>query len=71
MSMVRGRIGRDEALENIVRKTRRYARRQRTWFRRTEADVTRDVRELDVSAILVGWRDHEVQFGQGREDDDR
>lgn len=44
LGWVKGRIGRDEALEHLVRNTRRYAKRQETWFRnrhpgRTEISI--------------------------------
>jgi tRNA dimethylallyltransferase len=67
IALVRGRIGREEALENIVRKTRRYAKRQRTWFRRTEAVYRGDSRAIDRSEIVSGWREHAAQRGDGRE----
>ena len=37
-AVARGELSRDEALAAIVTATRRYARRQRTWFRRHEAE---------------------------------
>ena len=52
---VLGRISRQEAEERIVKATRGFARRQRTWFRR-EADARRvkPVEALDVILALVG-----------------
>ena len=47
IALVHGHIGREEALENIVRKTRRYARRQKTWFKRADADFRGDGRGMD------------------------
>jgi tRNA dimethylallyltransferase len=41
---VRGEIGRDEAIELWKRRTRNYAKRQETWFRREK-----DVQWIDVS----------------------
>ena len=65
IALARGRIDRGEALENIVRKTRRYARRQKTWFKRTDAEHRGDARELDLREIAGGWRDHAVKHGNG------
>ena len=35
-SYIEGKITLDEAVENLKRETRRYAKRQLTWFRRNE-----------------------------------
>ncbi len=56
--MVAGRLARDSALARIVIDTRRYAKRQRTWFRHQlpEADVTRvDSRARDLPARAEQW----------------
>lgn len=45
--LVRGEVGREEALDRIARETWRYARRQRTWFRNQlpEGTLRLDARE--------------------------
>ena len=52
MSALRGEITMDEAIALIQQQSRRYAKRQRTWFRRNEAIhwILRD--EMDDEAIL-------------------
>ncbi|MHB8106529.1 MAG: tRNA (adenosine(37)-N6)-dimethylallyltransferase MiaA [Candidatus Cryosericum sp.] len=46
---IRGEIGRDEAIELWKRRTRNYAKRQETWFKREK-----DVRWIDVSNRTAG-----------------
>ena len=59
---IRGEVSLEEAMEEIRRGTRRYARRQLTWFRNQLAesavriDAT-DPIELQVEAALEAWRD--------------
>ena len=49
---IRGRLSYDEALRTLKRDTRRYAKRQMTWFkpdseiRWTEPDQTEDIRRF-------------------------
>jgi tRNA dimethylallyltransferase len=56
--LVRGRLGRDAALERVVINSRQYAKRQRTWFRHqlAGADVTLlDPTASDAVARAVAW----------------
>lgn len=56
--LVAGRLPRDSALARVVTDTRRYAKRQRTWFRHQlpEADVMRlDPRAPDLLARAERW----------------
>ncbi len=56
-----GIISRDEAVENLKRATRRYAKRQLTWFKRNEAinwiyaDGTQDISK-EALKIIEKWR---------------
>ena len=52
LSALRGEMSMDEAIALIQQQSRRYAKRQRTWFRRNEAIhwILRD--EMDDEAIL-------------------
>ena len=55
-----GRCSRDEAVELIKRNTRRYAKRQLTWFRR-ERQVTwiqKEVYDYDEDRILKAMLSH-------------
>jgi tRNA A37 N6-isopentenylltransferase MiaA len=57
---LRGEVGMDEALENIRKATRQYARRQLTWFRnQLPADTIRidALQPLDrqADAVLAAW----------------
>ena len=57
-AMTRGEIERRTAIERIVIDTRRYAKRQRTWFRHQLAgeDVTRiDPRDPHLDELLHTW----------------
>lgn len=59
-----GEISLDEALEEMERNTRRYARRQRTWFRNQLPEGTEGVVRVDgtapvaaqLRAVLEAWR---------------
>jgi tRNA dimethylallyltransferase len=50
---MRGDIGRDEALELWKRRTRNYAKRQETWFRREKGVHWIDVSDQTSDSILV------------------
>jgi tRNA dimethylallyltransferase len=60
-ALVRGEISRDAALQDIVRDTWQYARRQRTWFRH---QLPVDTRSLDATLptdelaglVVGGWK---------------
>lgn len=54
-ALARGEIGREEAFERIVHATRRYARRQRTWFRHHACEVLRHALAPDVYPELAAW----------------
>jgi tRNA A37 N6-isopentenylltransferase MiaA len=64
IALVRGRTDYDEVLENVVRKTRRFARRQRVWFRRMDVSLAGNAEELDCETILRGWREHTSKYGK-------
>ena len=48
-----GQCSLDEAKENIKRETRRYAKRQLTWFRREEDAVWLFADDFDAPADLI------------------
>lgn len=54
---VEGQVGRDEAARLVTIETRRYAKRQRTWFRhQLRGEVTWvDPRGADVDAMVEAW----------------
>lgn len=61
VAYLEGRAERDETVEAIAASTRRYARRQLTWFRNQLPPETRTVDataplEEQVSAVLDAWR---------------
>jgi tRNA dimethylallyltransferase len=56
---IRGECGLYEAIEDTVRATRRYAKRQMTWFRK-EAEI-RWLSVLDIDAELPALL-HEIQI---------
>jgi tRNA dimethylallyltransferase len=53
---LRGERSLDDALEDVRLRTRRYAKRQRTWFRRQDAYEPVPGDERAASAILDRWR---------------
>ena len=48
-----GEAGREETIERIVTATRRYAKRQETWFRRAAGTVWLDGREPEHAIEAV------------------
>ncbi len=52
-SWMRGEIGRDEAIELWKRRTRNYAKRQETWFRRDKNVQWIDVSTLTSDSVLA------------------
>lgn len=54
-AVARGEMGMDEALTAIVTATRRYARRQRTWFRRHAAERRLASLAAPAEPILAAW----------------
>lgn len=56
LSHLEGSLGRDEAIREIVTATRRYAKRQETWFRRDPGIEWRDAREVEADLpALTRW----------------
>ncbi len=53
--VARGETDRDEALRRIVVATRRYARRQRTWFRKHPAERRIEALATDAESSLAAW----------------
>ena len=57
-----GVLSREEAIENLKRETRRYAKRQMTWFRRNQAihyiDRTRDTTQAQLEDKAFAWVEH-------------
>ncbi len=51
-----GRIGEDAAYERIVINTRRYAKRQATWFRHRPYVVRLDTYPVDPECVMSVWR---------------
>lgn len=54
-AVARGEMGTDEALAAIVSATRRYARRQRTWFRRHAAERLVASLAKPAETVLDAW----------------
>lgn len=54
-AVARGELSRDEARAAIVTATRRYARRQRTWFRRHEAERRLTSLAAPAEPLLDAW----------------
>lgn len=54
-AVARGEIDREEAQARIVRATRRYARRQRTWFRRRPCERRHAALAPEVEDALHAW----------------
>ena len=54
-ALARGERSEAEVLEAVVRATRRYARRQRTWFKRHLAERTFEALAGDVEGALEAW----------------
>jgi tRNA dimethylallyltransferase len=56
----RGLVGKEETLERLAGDTRRYAKRQLTWFRHQTADWPR-LGGLGVEAALAAWRGQDAR----------
>lgn len=54
-AVARGDLGYEQAVEAIATATRRYARRQRTWFRRHPAEHRFTALATEVEEDLAGW----------------
>lgn len=57
-----GTITMDEAFEQIKQASRRYAKRQMTWFKRDERIYWIDVTEMQPDAIVAAAKDHLAAF---------
>lgn len=55
---LRGELTRDETLEAVKRKTRLYAKRQRTWFKRRACRLRLTKVPFSVEKILSRWESH-------------
>ena len=55
---IRGELTRDETLEAIKRKTRQYAKRQRTWFNRSPIQLRLTGVSFILDEILDMWHSH-------------
>ncbi len=55
---IRGKLTRDETLEAIKRKTRQYAKRQRTWFNRRPIQLRLTKVPFIIDKILDMWQSH-------------
>ncbi|MEA1996293.1 MAG: tRNA (adenosine(37)-N6)-dimethylallyltransferase MiaA [Gemmatimonadota bacterium] len=62
ISLVRGEINRTQALDAVIAKTWQYARRQRTWFRRSPAQVRNAPDDISAAKIISLWREHAQSF---------
>lgn len=58
LELVAGRIGREEACDRIVKKTRQYAKRQRTWFNKMAAALRTEPSKADPAEIVRRWHEH-------------
>jgi tRNA dimethylallyltransferase len=58
IDLVKGKIGRKETLERIIRKTWQYARRQRSWFKVRRAEMNVDPKNLAPEEIISLWSAH-------------
>ncbi|MEA2063960.1 MAG: tRNA (adenosine(37)-N6)-dimethylallyltransferase MiaA [Gemmatimonadota bacterium] len=61
-----GRMGLDETLETIKRKTRQYAKRQRTWFARIPAGLHLTGIPGTIQEVLSKWRSHLEGLDSGK-----
>ncbi len=58
IDLVKGKVGRKETLEKIIRKTWQYARRQRSWFKVRHAEMNVDPKNLAPEEIISLWSAH-------------
>ncbi|MFH1071386.1 MAG: tRNA (adenosine(37)-N6)-dimethylallyltransferase MiaA [Candidatus Glassbacteria bacterium] len=58
LELVAGRIGREEAFDRVVKKTRQYAKRQRTWFNKMAAALRTEPSKADPAEIVRRWHEH-------------
>ncbi len=61
--LVRGESDLEAAAAEIALKTRRYARRQRTWFNARDAALRIDPQSIDVNEVLCAWSEFEHESG--------
>jgi tRNA dimethylallyltransferase len=62
---LQGKITRDELLEAVQRKTRQYAKRQRTWFNSRPIGLRIEEFPVKIDKILARWDDHLEQSSRG------
>ena len=62
MAALRGEITRQEAIEEIKRSSRRYAKRQLTWFRRNEKTRWFYQEENQDFSSIFAWARREIPF---------
>jgi tRNA dimethylallyltransferase len=58
VELVEGRIDPEEAFDRIVKKTRQYAKRQRTWFNKMEAALRIEPSKASPAEIAERWNEH-------------
>ena len=63
IAVVQGRLSQGEALEEIIRKTWQFARRQRIWFKRRRAQLRADPQTLVPDEIVELWYSHCADAG--------
>ncbi|MBN2288348.1 MAG: tRNA (adenosine(37)-N6)-dimethylallyltransferase MiaA [Candidatus Glassbacteria bacterium] len=62
---VQGGLTLEQTLEAVNRKTRQYAKRQRTWFRRRPCRLRLSRVPVKIDSILAGWESHLEQDRSG------
>ncbi|HUV35539.1 MAG TPA: tRNA (adenosine(37)-N6)-dimethylallyltransferase MiaA [Patescibacteria group bacterium] len=55
LSLVRGELTREQAIDRVARLTRQYAKRQLTWFRKIEGVTWFDTDRRDVAELVFTW----------------
>jgi len=55
---LQGKMTRDELLEAVKRKTRQYAKRQRTWFNNRPTGLRIEQFPVKIDRILARWEAH-------------
>jgi tRNA dimethylallyltransferase len=59
ISLVRGALTREETVERVARFTRRYAKRQLTWFKKVEGVTWFDAEADDLARLVLDWLDEQ------------
>ena len=55
ISLIRGELTREETIERVATQTRRYAKRQLTWFRKVEGVTWFDAERPDLIELVLAW----------------